>query len=163
MAGNQSKILNQKRLIRTLDLLRKNGRSIVFTNGCFDILHVGHVRYLAKAKSLGQVLVVGLNSDESVRRIKGRYRPVNPQSHRAELLAALGCVDFVTIFDEEDPLNLITRIMPDVLVKGADWEENEIVGARIVKENGGKVKRVRIVSGVSTSGLIERIRKGTPL
>jgi D-beta-D-heptose 7-phosphate kinase/D-beta-D-heptose 1-phosphate adenosyltransferase len=162
MIENQQKILKQNKLIQVVKQLRKTGSSIVFTNGCFDILHVGHVRYLTKAKSFGHVLIVGLNSDASVREIKGKGRPINSQNHRAELLAALECVDFVTIFSETDPFNLIIRLMPDILVKGADWKEKEIIGAKTVKENGGQVKRVRIVSGISTTGLIQRIQKGIP-
>jgi len=140
--------------------LRKSGKQIVFTNGCFDILHVGHVRYLTAARSEGDVLVVGLNSDASVKSIKPDNRPIVSQEQRAEVLAGLGVVDFITIFDESDPLlALISAIKPDILVKGADWKEKEIVGADVVKAYGGKVVRVEVVPGISTSRIIRRIIK----
>ncbi len=146
-------------LKQILEVHRSRGERIVFTNGCFDILHAGHVRYLSAAKSLGQVLVVGLNSDASVRGIKGGGRPVNSQEDRAEVLGALACVDYITLFDEADPLNLIREAAPDVLVKGADWEESRIVGADWVKSRGGSVVRIPLVEGVSTTRLIEKILK----
>ena len=151
------KILPSDTLKRTLDELRLFGKKIVFTNGCFDLLHVGHLRYLSKARACGDVLVVGLNSDASVKIIKGEKRPIVSQIQRAEILAGLVCVDYVTLFDEPDPLHLIMLLMPDVLVKGADWPEDKIVGAREVKENGGEVVRVEFVPGESTSGIIARI------
>lgn len=154
-----SKIVKIDDLVNKLEMLRDSGRRIVFTNGCFDILHVGHVRYLMAAKAEGDVLVVGLNSDESVRTIKSANRPVVNQDQRAEVLASLACVDYVTIFDEPDPLNLIRLIKPDVLVKGADWEEADIIGADVVKELGGKVVRVDFVQGVSSSRIIQKIIK----
>ena len=153
----RTKILPPDSLKRAVDELRFAGRRIVFTNGCFDLLHVGHLRYLSKARACGDVLVVGLNSDVSVKAIKGEMRPVVSQMHRAEILAGLACVDYVTLFDEPDPLSLILLLMPDVLVKGADWPEDRIVGAREVKENGGEVVRVEFVPGESTTGIIERI------
>ncbi|MBW2013764.1 MAG: D-glycero-beta-D-manno-heptose 1-phosphate adenylyltransferase [Deltaproteobacteria bacterium] len=146
------KILEIRDLIKIVHDLRKSGKKIVFTNGCFDILHVGHVRYLAAARSQGHVLVVGLNSDESVRSIKPENRP-----KRAEVLAGLECVDYITVFNEPDPLKIIKELKPDVLVKGADWIEEEIIGADIVKANGGKVVRVPVVTEISTSRIIQRI------
>ncbi len=155
----KSKILKLSDLIQTLKGLRKFGKRIVFTNGCFDILHVGHVRYLAAARSKGDVLILGLNSDVSVKSIKPDNRPIVGQEHRAEVLAGLACVDYITIFDEPDPLALIHAIKPDILVKGADWEEAEIIGSDVVKTYGGKVVRVKVVPGISTSQIIQRIIK----
>ena len=154
-----SKILEQNNLVKKLRSFRESGKSVVFTNGCFDILHVGHVRYLSEAKAEGDILVVGLNSDESVKIIKGNNRPIVEQEQRAEVLAGLGCVDYVTIFNEPDPLKLIQAIEPDVLVKGADWPEEEIVGSDFVKSKGGKVARVSVVPELSTSRIINRIAK----
>ena len=154
-----SKILKLQDLIKIVHDLRKSGKKIVFTNGCFDILHVGHVRYLAAARSQGDVLVVGLNSDASVRSIKPENRPIVNQNQRAEVLAGLEYVDYITIFNEPDPLKIIKELKPDVLVKGADWIEEEIIGADIVKAAGGKVVRVSVVPEVSTSRIIQRILK----
>lgn len=143
-----------------LELRRKaraEGRRVVFTNGVFDILHRGHVEYLAKARQMGDHLVVGLNSDASVKRIKGPARPVNPQEDRAIVLSALACVDCVVVFDEDTPQKLIELLVPDVLVKGADWKVEEIAGADVVLRNGGKVENIELVPGRSTSGLIRRI------
>jgi rfaE bifunctional protein nucleotidyltransferase chain/domain len=151
------KCFKLKDLIQELNPLRRVGKRIVFTNGCFDILHAGHVRYLQAAKSQGDVLVVGLNSDDSVKIIKDPQRPINPQNQRAEVLAGLWCVDYITIFDEPDPMQLILAIKPNVLVKGADWKEADIIGADIVKAAGGKVVRVEMVADISTSGIIECI------
>jgi rfaE bifunctional protein nucleotidyltransferase chain/domain len=137
--------------------LRRQGKTLVFTNGCFDILHAGHVRYLAAARAEGDALVVGLNSDASVAAIKGPARPINPQDQRAEVLAALACVDHVVIFDEPEPYNLIEALKPHVLVKGEDWPEDGIVGADLVKAGGGKVVRIPFTCQVSTSAIIERI------
>jgi len=139
--------------------LRAEGKKVVFTNGCFDILHVGHVRYLKKAKSYGDVLVVGLNSDRSVRRIKGEKRPILPQRERSEILAALEFVDYIVPFGEPDPLRLIETLRPDVLVKGADWPLDRIIGREVVKKIGGRVVRVPLVRGASSTGIIERILK----
>lgn len=139
--------------------LRREGKKIVFTNGCFDILHVGHVRYLRKARSLGDVLVVGLNTDRSVREIKGEKRPVVPQEERAEVLAALEFVDYVVLFDEPDPLRLISALKPDVLVKGADWTKKRIIGGELVEKSGGRITRIPLVPGASSTGVIERIIK----
>lgn len=152
-----SKIVKLKDLVQKINTLRESGRTIVFTNGCFDILHVGHVRYLAAARSEGDVLVVGLNSDESTRSIKQKNRPIVSQDQRAEVLAGLECVDYITVFNEPDPLKVIQALKPDVLVKGADWKEEDIIGADVVKEGGGKVVRVDVVPDISTSRIIQRI------
>ena len=136
---------------------RAAGKRVVFTNGCFDLLHVGHVRYLAAARSEGDALVVGLNSDASVAMIKGPLRPIVPERERAEVLAALACVDVVTVFAEPDPLRVIRAVQPDVLVKGGDWAESEIIGAADVRQAGGRVVRVPVVEGAGTSRLIQRI------
>ena len=152
-----SKILNLKDLIFTLKNLRNSGKRIVFTNGCFDILHVGHVRYLSAARAKGDILVLGLNSDASVKSIKSDNRPVVCQDQRAEVLAGLACVDYITIFDEPDPLALIHAIRPDVLAKGADWEETKIIGSDVVKSYGGEVVRIKMVPDISTSSIIQRI------
>jgi len=133
------------------------GRTIVFTNGCFDILHAGHVAYLEKAKSFGDILVLGLNSDASVRQIKGELRPVICQEQRARVVAALSCVDHVVLFDAPDPEHLIRNIAPHILVKGADWPEDKIIGAEFVKSCGGHVARVAFEQDISTSKIIERI------
>jgi rfaE bifunctional protein nucleotidyltransferase chain/domain len=139
--------------------LRAAGKTIVFTNGVFDLLHLGHLRYLQQARALGDALVVGLNSDRSVRANKGPSRPITPQDERAEILAALTWVDGVVIFDEETPHALIASLQPDVLVKGADWAVDAIVGRDIVEARGGRVVRVPVEAGHSTSALLERIRK----
>lgn len=136
---------------------KKNGKTVVFTNGCFDILHEGHIRYLRKAKEYGDVLVIGLNTDSSVKAIKGPNRPIIPQRSRAEVLASLNMVDYVVLFSEETPYNLIEFLKPDVLVKGADYEVSEIAGADVVKKNGGRVVRVRLEEGFGTSEIIEKI------
>ena len=133
-------------------------KRIVFTNGVFDILHPGHLRYLQQARAYGDVLIVGLNSDASVRRNKGPQRPVNPQEERAEVLEALECVDSVVLFDDDTPAEIIRAIQPDVLVKGADWAEDAIVGRDTVEARGGRVVRVPIEAGFSTTSIIERIR-----
>lgn len=137
--------------------IRAKGKRVVFTNGCFDIIHAGHVRYLRKARSYGDCLVVGLNSDASVRTIKGAGRPIVPQEERAEVLSALECVDYVVIFDDATPLRLIEAIRPDVLAKGADWAARDIVGGSVVRENGGRIRRVTLVKGRSTTNIIRRI------
>ena len=139
--------------------LRARGQTIVFTNGVFDLLHVGHLRYLQHARGLGDALIVGLNSDRSVRTIKGPDRPITSEAERAEVLEALACVDGVVIFDEATPHDLITAIQPDILVKGADWAEDAIVGRDIVEARGGRVIRMAIEPGHSTSDIIDRIRR----
>lgn len=138
------------------------GKKVVFTNGCFDILHVGHATYLAEAKKLGDLLVVGINSDASVKRLKGLSRPVNHQADRATLLTHLRSVDWVEIFEEDTPLNLILKIRPDVLVKGGDWPIEKIVGAKEVQSWGGTVKTLSFVEGKSTTNIIEKIERSKP-
>jgi rfaE bifunctional protein nucleotidyltransferase chain/domain len=157
MQEARKKVVARRTLKRKVDALKQAGKRVVFTNGCFDLLHVGHIRSLQKARNLGDCLVVGINSDSSVRQLKGSGRPIVPQEERAETLAALACVDWVTIFDEPDPLELISLLVPDVLVKGADWKEGEIVGADVVRAAGGKVARIDLKLGLSTTRLIERI------
>jgi D-beta-D-heptose 7-phosphate kinase/D-beta-D-heptose 1-phosphate adenosyltransferase len=142
--------------------LKAQGKKVVFTNGCFDILHPGHTRYLAAAKELGDHLIVAVNSDRSVQSIKGSGRPILSEEVRAELLAALDFVDTVLIFDENDPLQIIQKLLPDVLVKGGDWPEDKIIGADVVKSAGGGVRRIPFVEGFSTSELIRRILKLNP-
>ena len=141
--------------------LRAQGRRIVFTNGVFDILHPGHLRYLQHARSLGDALIVGLNADASVRRNKGPERPINPQEERAEVLEALACVDAVVLFEEDTPDRIVKAIQPEILVKGADWGENAIVGRDTVEARGGKVVRVPIEQGFSTTEIIRKIRELT--
>jgi D-beta-D-heptose 7-phosphate kinase/D-beta-D-heptose 1-phosphate adenosyltransferase len=155
-----------RRKIKTLEetgeeceRIRASGKKIVFTNGCFDLFHPGHTRYLFAARELGDHLIVAVNSDRSVRAIKGEHRPVQTEQVRAELLAALGCVDTVLIFDQDDPLEVIQILLPDILVKGGDWAEDEIIGADVVRAAGGEVKRIPFVENFSTSELIEKIRK----
>ncbi|MGW8304159.1 MAG: D-glycero-beta-D-manno-heptose 1-phosphate adenylyltransferase [Desulfobacterales bacterium] len=155
----QAKIMEPPELAERLEGLRSAGKQVVFTNGCFDILHIGHVRYLSAARNEGDLLVVGLNSDQSVRLIKEKRRPIVAQDQRSEILASLQVVDYVTLFDEPDPLKLIQLLKPAILVKGADWSTDEIIGADFVKSRGGRVVRVPLVGDVSTSGIIERIVK----
>ena len=153
------KVTSVEKLISTLDDYRKQGKKIVFTNGCFDLLHVGHVRYLQEAKTLGDVLIVGINSDESFRTLnKGAGRPIVPEHQRQELIAALACVDFVIHFDEMTPLNLIRTVAPDVLVKGGDWSLDGIVGRQEVEEKGGTVVAIPLVPNISTSLLVQHIQ-----
>jgi rfaE bifunctional protein nucleotidyltransferase chain/domain len=142
-----------------LDDRRAAGASVVFTNGCFDLLHPGHVRYLAAARALGDLLVVGLNDDASVRRLKGPGRPILRAAERAEMLAALAAVDHVIVFPEDTPLGLVEALAPDVLVKGADWAADDIVGRESVLARGGRVERIELVPGASTTDLIRRIRR----
>lgn len=150
--------LNQKDLQSTLTAARNN-KKIVFTNGCFDILHVGHVKYLKEARAQGDMLVVGINSDASVKRLKGVERPIQNQSDRGEILAALACVDFVTVFEEDDPRNLIALVKPNVLVKGGDWKPDQIIGSDLVLSTGGEVKSLQFVPGRSTSNIVSKILK----
>ena len=152
------KIKDLQALKEEIEGLKQEGKKIVFTNGCFDILHPGHTRYLSSARECGDYLVVAVNSDRSVKMIKGPERPILPQEDRAELLAALAFVDCVVIFDEEDPLKIITYLLPDVLVKGGDWEEDEIIGADAVKAGGGEVKRISYVQGLSSTEIMNKIR-----
>ncbi len=155
----QNKIKTPEELRPLLAVLHAIGKKIVFTNGCFDILHTGHTRYLMKAKSLGQVLVVAVNSDSSVRMIKGEKRPINSETERMETLAALESVDFVTLFDEPDPYNIISILNPDVLAKGGDWPVEKIIGGDFVTSHGGQVMNVPYLEGASTTGIIEKILK----
>lgn len=149
------------KIVPTADLKKKlkrlRGKTVVFTNGCFDILHYGHVAYLQAARKKGDILVVGLNTDASVRRLKGPRRPVTPQRERAAVLAALACVDYVTFFGDDTPLRLIKAVRPDVLVKGADWKKKEIVGAPFVASCGGRVLTIPLVKGRSTTDLLKRL------
>ena len=152
-------VLDARELDRYVRDARATGKRIVFTNGVFDILHPGHVRYLQAASRHGDVLIVGLNSDASVRRNKGPARPINPQEERAEVLAALACVDAVSIFDDDTPAAIIRRVEPDVLVKGADWPADQIVGRDTVEACGGRVVLEPVEQGYSTSAIIERARR----
>ncbi|MFA5012515.1 MAG: D-glycero-beta-D-manno-heptose 1-phosphate adenylyltransferase [Ignavibacteria bacterium] len=140
-------------------VIRESINDLVFTNGCFDIIHRGHVEYLNQAKSLGKYLLVGLNSDESVRKIKGEGRPINIEADRAFVLSNIKCVDAVIVFNEDTPYNLIKAVRPDILVKGGDWKENMIVGSDVVKNYGGKVYSLKYVDSYSTSNIIDKIRK----
>ena len=153
------KIVTLKSLVTRLKKVRKAAKKIVFTNGCFDILHVGHVRYLAEARSRGDILIVGLNSDASVSLIKGARRPIVRQHHRAEVLASLACVDHIVIFEEPDPLRLIQTLKPDILVKGEDWETDAIIGAEDVRSRGGEIVRISFVEETSTTAIIQTILK----
>jgi rfaE bifunctional protein nucleotidyltransferase chain/domain len=139
---------------------KRNGRRVVFTNGCFDLLHPGHIGSLEQARGLGDVLIVGLNSDASVRQLKGAGRPVLPEGERAEILAALECVDGVVIFDELTPREVIARLLPDVLVKGGDWPGDQIVGREEVEAAGGRVVSIPVVPGYSTTAILRKIREG---
>ncbi len=152
-------ILTLEEAARFVEQLRARGRTVAFTNGVFDVLHPGHVRYLAEARRQGDVLIVGVNSDRSVRAIKGCERPVFPEAERAEVLAALACVDAVCIFDDETPHAIIARLQPDILVKGADWPADEIVGRDVVEARGGRVVRVAVSPGYSTTKILERIKR----
>ena len=154
-----NKILDRKILQEKLDTLRKEGKKIAFTNGCFDILHVGHVRYLREAKKTADVLVLALNSDSSVQSIKGAKRPLICEEERAEILAALEFIDFVTIFPELTPLELINYLKPDIIVKGGDWPEDKVVGRDEVKKWGGRVVLIPEVEGKSTTNIVEKIKK----
>lgn len=154
---NNKKIKNIKAIKSIVTHLKNRRKKIVFTNGCFDILHVGHIRYLRKARSLGDILVVGLNTDRSVRQIKGEKRPIVPQDERAEVLAALEFVDYVVLFDEPDPFALIEKVKPTHLVKGADWPKDKIIGRDVVEKAGGRVVRIPLVRGASSTGVIEKI------
>lgn len=154
-------VLSRADVVRWAEALRAAGKAVVFTNGVFDLLHPGHVRYLQAARALGDALVVAVNSDRSVRaQGKGPDRPITPEAERAEILDALACVDAVTIFDEDTPLDVITAVQPDVLVKGADWGPDAIVGSDVVKARGGRVERVTLAEGYSTTEVLRKIRGG---
>jgi len=152
-------ILSLDELLSELEKERRKGKKVVFTNGCFDLIHAGHAHYLRKAKELGDILVVGLNSDESVRRIKGDKRPIVPQEMRAFLLDSLKPVDYVVVFDEDTPEKLIRAIKPDVLVKGGDWERDKIVGKDFVESYGGKVLTIPFEYDISTTKIINKVLK----
>ena len=153
----KEKIKGREELRKIVEALKLEGKQIVFTNGCFDLLHVGHIRYLEKAKGLGDILIVGVNSDRSVRMIKGPERPILPEEERAEVLSGLSCIDYIILFDEPTPLELIAQLQPHVLVKGGDWTKETTVGKEIVESSGGKVVILPFVEGHSTSNLIKTI------
>jgi D-beta-D-heptose 7-phosphate kinase/D-beta-D-heptose 1-phosphate adenosyltransferase len=155
----REKIKKREELKKILAAHQKKGKKVVFTNGCYDLIHVGHVRYLEEAKSYGDILVVAVNSDDSVRKLKGEKRPLIPEQERAEVLSALSCVDYVVIFDELDPHDIITCLKPNVLVKGGDWTVDTIIGRDVVEASGGKVISLPYIEGdfSSTSKIIERI------
>lgn len=155
----KDKIKTLPSLAKIIAQHKKSKRKIVFTNGCFDLIHRGHVNYLQTAKKKGDILVVAINSDVSIKKLKGESRPINCQLDRSELIAALESVDYVTIFTQSTPLEVIKKIKPDVLVKGADWKASDIVGADILKQYGGKIAREKFLSGYSTTKLIEKIAK----
>ena len=152
------KVLSIADAVAFVERLRHKDKDIVFTNGVFDLLHPGHVRYLKDARREGDALIVGLNSDRSVRAIKGPARPINPEQERAEVVAGLGCVDAVVIFDDDDPQQIVSRLQPNVLVKGADWAADAIIGRETVEARGGRVVRIPLADGYSTSAIIEKIR-----
>ena len=156
----EKKILDQKILSSLIAIWRFQQKKVVFTNGCFDILHLGHIDYLSKAKDLGDVLLIGLNTDFSVQRLKGESRPVVNENARAMLLASLHFVDAVVLFDEDTPYELIKIVQPNILVKGSDYKEEDIVGYDIVKSNGGSIKTIDFLEGYSTSLIIEKLKNG---
>ena len=158
MKPSSAPILDRAGAARYAAELRAAGRRLVFTNGVFDLVHPGHVRYLRAAAALGDALMVGLNTDASVRRNKGENRPITPELERAELIAALECVAAVTMFDEDTPARIVQEVLPAVLVKGADWPEDQIVGRDTVEAGGGRVVRIAVEEGYSTSALLEKIR-----
>ena len=151
------RVVALRNLARNRRQWKRQGKRVVFTNGTFDILHRGHVEYLTRARALGDLLVVGLNTDASIRRIKGHGRPINPQRDRAIVLSALAAVDYVCLFGDNTPARLIRTLIPDVLVKGADWKAEAIVGKDVVEAHGGVVRRIRLTRGRSTTSVIERI------
>ena len=152
------KVLTLEKAVTLVEHLRHDGRIVVFTNGVFDLLHPGHIRYLQDARSEGDTLIVGVNSDRSVTAIKGPSRPITPERERAEVLAALACVTAVVLFDEDDPQRIIQRLQPDVLVKGADWAADRIIGRDTVEARGGRVVRIPLAEGYSTSDIIRKIQ-----
>ena len=153
----KDKIKDLQELKKSIVLLKKKGKTVVFTNGCYDLIHIGHLRCFEEGKKFGDMLIVALNSDRSVRSIKGPPRPIIPEGERAEIVSSLECVDYVTIFDQDDPLDIIASIKPDVLVKGGDWNLDTIVGRELVESYGGKVFALPLVKGVSTTQIIETI------
>ena len=150
-------VFSRKKLIEEVKKIKKSGKKVVFTNGCYDLLHVGHIRLLQSARKKGDVLIVAINSDTSVRRIKGEKRPLINQKERAETLSGLECVDVVTVFNEDDPFNIIKDILPDILVKGGDWPLDKIIGSDIVIKNGGKVMNIKYQAGKSTTNLVGKV------
>jgi rfaE bifunctional protein nucleotidyltransferase chain/domain len=159
---NSSAVLTLDEAILRFGREKRNGRRVVFTNGCFDILHPGHIRSLEHARDLGDVLIVGLNSDATVKKLKGESRPFLPEAERAEILAALECVDAVIIFDDLTPREIVARLLPDVLVKGGDWPVDQIVGREEVEAAGGRVVSAPVVPGFSTTQILRKIRDGAP-
>jgi len=155
----KDKIKSLKELKKAVDDLKEQGKKVVFTNGCYDLIHAGHVDLLERAGSYGDVLVVAVNSDISVRAIKGEKRPIVPQSQRAAVVGALEAVDFVVIFDDRDPLGVVEALVPDVLVKGGDWTPDTIIGRDVVEQAGGRVLSIPLLDGISTTGIIDDIRK----
>lgn len=155
----KTKIKSPDSLARILKSERRKGRKIVFTNGCFDIIHKGHVEYLLRARKLGDILVVGMDTDSSVRKLKGPERPINPLKDRMDVMAALESIDYVTWFADGNPLPLILKVHPDILVKGGDWKPEQIIGSREVLSWGGKVRSLKFVEGRSTTRIIEKARK----
>jgi D-beta-D-heptose 7-phosphate kinase/D-beta-D-heptose 1-phosphate adenosyltransferase len=155
--NRKSKITPLSRLVQVREKARRQGKRVVFTNGVFDLLHRGHVNYLQRARALGDLLIVGLNTDASTRQIKGYLRPLTSEKDRAAVLSALSCVDYVVLFNEDTPARLIGKLLPDILVKGADYKEKDIVGAEAVKARGGKVVRMKYLRGYSTTRLIQSI------
>ena len=154
-----NKVKSQDNLYVEIKELQQKGMVVGFTNGCFDVIHVGHVRYLAKAKEECDKLIVAVNSDSSVNRLKGDSRPINPQEARMEVLAAIEFIDYITMFEEDTPLTVIQLLMPDILFKGGDWQEDDIIGGDIVKAKGGKVRSLPFVEGYSTTKIINDIKK----
>lgn len=154
-----NKIVEYSKIDKIASTLKKSAKTIVFTNGCFDILHPGHIDLLAKCSEMGDYLIVGVNSDSSIKRLKGPDRPVNNQDARIIVLASLQFIDYLTIFDADTPIELIKKIKPEILVKGGDWDANNIVGSDFVRSYGGKVEIVPFIEGYSTSSIIEKIRK----
>jgi len=159
MEEYRKKIKNLSDLKKEIQEIKAQGKRVVFTNGCFDLLHPGHMRYLYAARQMGDFLIVAVNTDRSVKAIKGKNRPIQSQDERTELLAAMSFVDAVVLFDENNPLKVIQHLLPDVLVKGGDWTEDKIVGADVVRKAGGVVKSLPFVSSYSTSAIIEKIEK----
>ena len=159
MSSFPKKLKSLRALVSLISKAKQSGRTVVFTNGCFDLLHAGHVRCLKEARSLGDLLVVGLNRDASVRRLKGRGRPVMPEKDRAEVLSALECVDYLVFFSEQTPEKLIRALCPDFLVKGGDWKKGSIAGAAFVRSYGGKVSSLGFANGYSTTAMIKKIKK----
>ena len=158
MKNFRDKIVNIEKLVFLKNSLKEKNKKIVFTNGCFDILHVGHVAYLEFAKQQGDILILGLNSDNSVKRIKGETRPINCEQDRAEVIASLEFVDYVVLFEDDEPINIINKIIPDVLVKGEDWA-HYVCGREIVEKNGGQIILAKLVAGKSTTKIINKINK----